>query len=70
MSWCFVSLLSNSIYVLFVSVVVAMEINERHYFQSKLHVSADSIFPLCSSPVVAVLVPEYTASQVSFPVPG
>ena len=29
--------LSNSVIVLFVSVVVSMEINRRHYFQSDWH---------------------------------
>jgi len=34
-----VTILKNSIIVLFVSVVVSMEINRRHYFHGSLHLS-------------------------------
>ena len=38
--------LSNSVVMLFVSVVVSMEINRRHYFQSNLHKYSFNIWSL------------------------
>ena len=61
-SWEFA--LSNSVIVLFVSVVVSMETNRRHYFQSDTHTHVQS------QEVISDLLFSYSGRDFAPPIPA